>query len=106
MATTATKTVPANTKNYDAALVALVKLDEQIRGEFKLDRRFAYAADRTARLVSLTKIAREKYLILRSKKVPAKIAAKIAKSTKTKAAAPKAKAKSNVVKLHKEKVAA
>ena len=71
-----------NLKNYAAVRTSLDRLVAQLRDEARIDPRFKRGLGRVNRLVSLLKVAEGKYEIVHSRRVPTKIAKKIAKSKK------------------------
>jgi hypothetical protein len=69
-----------NLKNYEAARASLDKLEAQLKAESKLDPRLKRGHGRVVRLLALLKVAEGKYEVIHGRKVPAKVAKKIAKS--------------------------
>jgi pantoate kinase len=90
----------ANIKNFNAARTAITSLGQQIAAEFKADPRFKRADARAKNLLRILGIMQERYELVHSRKVPAKVQAKKAGAKKAapKKAAKKA-AKSNVVQM-------
>jgi hypothetical protein len=100
-----------NLKNFEAAQKALTALHSQVHAEFKADPRFKRANLRAENMLRILAIMLERYELVHSRKVPAKVQAKKAgaKKAKAKKATPKKAAKkaaTNVVELHPKKAAA
>ena len=99
-----------NLKNIDGARKCLTSLRDQIAAERKVDPRFTKTLARAENLLRILATLQERYELIHSRKVPAKVQAKKAGAApkKAKKAAKKTTAKkaSNVVELHPKKAAA
>jgi hypothetical protein len=91
----------ATTSKYDAVIKALTALHTAIASETKADPRLRRALKRVRFLQGKAAVAKAKYELIMSRKVPAKVKARKAGAKKT-----AAKKSADIVQLHAKKTAA